>query len=112
MHRILVTENLFRYNIQSDNDDIEVQLKFMHRILVTKNKTFFVIISNQIMTIYIVAKRTLLPILLATAFSYKNSQEVITWFNVTNTTHVNSPMKEKLFGDTSEPSGKKINEGI
>jgi len=30
------------------------------------------------------------------------SQEVFSWFNVTNSTHLNPPIEEKMFGVTSE----------
>ena len=66
-------------------------------------------VSNQIMIVYIVVKKTPLTILLSTVFFVKKiSQEVISWFNVTNSTHLNPSIEEKLFGVTSEPYRKTI----
>ena len=45
----------------------EFQFKFIHQIIVIK-ENFFVMVSNQMMTVSIVAKRTSLTILLASEF--------------------------------------------
>ena len=55
------------------------------------------------MIVYIVVKKTPLTILLSTVFVKKFSQEVISWFNVTNSAHLNPSIEEKLFGVISEP---------
>ena len=65
-------------------------------------------VSSQTTTVYIVAKRTPLTILLATPFVKKFSHEVISWFNLTNKTHFNPSMEEKLFGVTSEQFEKSV----
>ena len=80
MHRIVVTRrNLFLYGIQPDDDCIHCGEKD------AINNTF-----------------------IDCVFVKKFSQEVISWFNVTNSTHFNPSSEEKLFGVTSEPYGKTL----
>ena len=59
-------------------------------------------------TVYIVANKTPLSILLATVLLLKNFHEVISWFHVTNKTHFNPSMEEKLFGVPSEQFEKSV----
>ena len=79
----------------------EFQFKFVDRIIVT-NRDFFAMVSSQTTTVYIVANKTPLIIRLATVLVKKFSHEVTSWFNVTNKTHFNPSMEEKLFGVPSE----------
>jgi len=77
MHRIIVIKwVLFRYGFQSDDDFIFCDKKD------SIDHTF----SDC-------------------AFVKQCSQEIISWLNVTNRTHFNPSMEEKLFGVTSEPFG-------
>ena len=90
----------------------EFQLKFMHRIIVTKRELFRDGIQSNDDWLYcgsVVAKRTPLTILLATVCLRKKNSKEVSWSNVTNIPQFNSSMEEKLFCVTSEPFGKKIN---
>ena len=75
----------------------------MQRIIVTKKELFRYGIQSDDDCIYCGEKNSI-----DHTFSDCFSQEVISLFNVTNTTHFNPSMEEKLFDVTSEPFGKNV----
>ena len=86
----------------------EFQFKFMHRIIVTKRELFRYGIQSDDDCIYCGEKDSLNHTFSDCAVVKKFSHEVISWFNVTNKTHFNPSMEEKLFGVTSEQFGKNV----
>ena len=91
----------------------EFQFKFMHRIVVTKRELFRYGIQSDDDCVYCGEGDSIDHTFSDCAFIKKFSLEVINWFNVTNKTHFNPSIQEKLFGVTSEQFGinatKKIN---
>ena len=86
----------------------EFQFKLMHRIIVTKRELFRYGIQSDDDCIYCGEKDSLNHSFSDCAFVKKISHEVISWFNVTNKTHFNPSMEEKLFGVISEQLGKNV----
>lgn len=80
----------------------------MHRIIVTKRE-----LQSDDDCIYCGQKPSIDHTFSDCAFVKKNSHEVIGYFKVTNKTHFNPSMEEKLFGVTFEQLiWKKSNEEI
>lgn len=90
----------------------EFHFKFMHRIIVSRRELFRYGIQPDDDCIYCGEKDSIDHTFTDCVFVKKFSQEVISWFNVTNRTHFNPSIEEKLFGVTSESYGKKYNEEI
>ena len=84
----------------------EVQFKFMHRIIVTKRKKNYYGIQSDDDCIYFGENDSIHYTFSNCVFVTKTSQQVISWFNVTNRTSFNQSMEEKLFAVTCEPFGK------
>jgi len=80
----------------------------MHRIIVTKREHFRCGIQSDDEFIYGGEKDSIDHTFSDCVFVKIFSQEVISWFSVTNRTHFNPSMEEKLFGVTSEPFGKNV----
>jgi len=80
----------------------------MHRIVVTRRYLFCYGTQPNDDYIYCGEKDSINHTLIDCVFVKKFSQEVISWFNVTNSTHLNPSIEEKLFGVTSEPYVKTI----
>ena len=86
----------------------EFQFKFMHRIIVTKRELFRYGIQSDDDCIYCGEKDSIDHTFSECPFVKKFSHEIISWFNVTNKTHFNPSVEEKLFGVTSEQFGKNV----
>ena len=83
----------------------EFQFKFMHRNVATKRELFRYSIQSDDDCVYCGEGDSIDPTFSDCAFIKKVSLEVINWFNVTNKTHFNPSIQEKLFGVTSEQFG-------
>ena len=69
----------------------------MHRIVVTKRELFRYGIQSDDDCIYCGERDSIDHTFSDCAFVKKFSHEVINWFNVTNKTHFNPSIQEKLF---------------
>ena len=83
----------------------EFQFKFMHRIVVTKRELLRYGIQSDDDCVYCGEGDSIDHTFSDCAFIKKFSLEVINWFNVTNKTHFNPSIQDKLFGVTSEQFG-------
>ena len=86
----------------------EFQFKFIHRIIVTKRELFRYGIQSDDDCVYCGEQDSIEHTFSDCPFVKKFSHEVISWFNVTNKTHFNPSMEEKLFGVPSEQFEKSV----
>ena len=86
----------------------EFQFKFMHRIIVTRRELYRYGIQPDDDCIYCGEKDSIDHTFMDCVFVKKFSQEVTSWFNVTNRTQFNPSMEERLFGVISEPHGENM----
>ena len=86
----------------------EFQFQFIHQIIVTKRKLFCYGIQSDNDCVYCGEKDSIDHTFSDCPFVKKFSHEVISWFNVTNKTHFNPSMEEKLFGVPSEEFEKSV----
>ena len=86
----------------------EFQFKFIHRIIVAKRELFRYGIQSDDDCVYCGEQDSIEHTFSDCPFVKKFSHEVISWFNVTNKTHFNLSMEEKLFGVPSEQFEKSV----
>ena len=84
----------------------EFKFKFMHRTVVTKRELLHYGIQSDDDCVYCGERVSIDHTFSDCVFVKQFSHEVISWFNVTNKTHFNLSIEEKLFGVISEQFGK------